>query len=533
MDPIEFLKAVRRRWAVIAAALAVAFAVAWFTTTVAPVGVGPPVRSYKATAVLLDLRTVQSRSSGSINNLETVAALATVGDVPIRVAKAMKYEGEPQLLAQRVQTTPDSDAGLLKITATSADPAEAKLLANTFTGELLGFLQDRKQTTIAQESQALGGQINQLDKEIQGLDYRIEQATKAKAQSRAELLRAERGAKVRQYGFLRDRYQQLATEAADSGRFVKIQDAAALPQAASGFQAPRTRSSRLLFAGVLGLLAGVGLVLLLERTDTRIRTKEEAELQFGFPVLAEIPRMSRTGRRPEMMLRDGSGSADAFRLLSAGALTNGSAPPDGAAGYQGVGARGRVILVTSPSVAEGKSTVVAHLAATLSDAGKRVLVLSCDLRRPSVHKMLGVSNEDGLIQVLSQNGHGQLDAVLHQSPIHDVWVVPSGPVPANASELLNSGAMRDAIAQARRRADVVLVDTPPVLTGDAASLLREVDAVLIVARVGKTSVEVARRAAELLRRLDAPVSGVALNDSRDVVLPSAYYRYRHGSRRSK
>ena len=530
MDPIEFLRAIRRRWAILAACIAVAVAVAWFTTTVAPVGVGPPVRSYKATAVLLDLRTIESRNSGAINNLQTVAALTTVGDVPIRVAKAIKYKGEPQILAQRIEATADVDAGLLKITAASSDPAEAELLANTFAGELLSFLEDRKQSTITQEVLALTRQIDALDREIQGLDHRIEQATKVKAKSRAELLRAERGAKVRQYGFLRDRYQQLSTEAADSGRFIKIQDAAALPQAASGFHPPRTRTSRLLFALILGLLTGVALVLLLERVDTRIRTKDEAELQFGLPVLAEIPRMGRVGRRPERMLRNRSGSADAFRLLSAGVLANGSAPIDRVHESGGAPPRGRAILVTSPSVAEGKSTIVAHLAASLSDVGKRVIVLSCDLRRPRVHRMLGVSNEEGLTQALSQNGQGRLDSFIHASPILGVFVVPSGPIPENASELLNSSAMRDAIAQARLRADVVLIDTPPMLTGDTTNLLREVDAVLVVARVGKTSVEVARRTAELLRRLDAPVAGIALNDLRDVELPSSYYRYRHGSR---
>lgn len=530
MDPIEFLSAVRRRWVVVAAAVAIALAVAWFTTTVAPVGVGPPVRSYKATAVLLDLRTIESRSSGAINNLETVAALATVGDVPIRVAKAIKYTGEPQLLAQRVETSADTEAGLLKITASSSDAAEAELLANTFTGELLGFLQDRKQSTTAEEAQALSAQINKLDREVQILDRRIEQADKAKAKTRAELLRAERGAKIRQYGFLRDRYQELSTEAADSGRFVKIQDAAALPQAASGFQPPRTRSSRLIFALILGVLAGVALVLVMERVDTRIRTKEEAELQFAFPVLAEIPHMGRRERKPERMLSDASGSADAFRLLSAGVLANGSAPADDPTPVDGGPRRGRAVLITSPSVAEGKSTIVAHLAASLSDSGKRVIVLSCDLRRPRVHRMLGVSNEDGLTQALSQNGHGRLDGFLRESPIHDVLVVPSGPIPANASELLNSVGIREAIAQARLRADVVLVDTPPMLTGDPANLLREVDAVLIVARVGKTSVDVARRTAELLRRLEAPVAGIALNDSPDVELPGSHYRYRRGSR---
>jgi len=530
MDPIEFLKALRRRWIAIVATLGIALSLAWLTTTVTPVGVGPVTQSYKATAVLLDIRSANFGSSGGIENLKTIAALTTVGEVPIRAAKALRYNGEPQALASRVNATADTDAGILEISATSTDPREVERIADTFAVELLGFLKDRRASTIAEEAQAISVRLNRLDGEIQALDRQIttleNKAKGAPTGSRGDILRASRGAKVRQYGFLSDRYQELASDAAETGRFVKIQDAKALPQAATGFRPPRTRTSRLLFAGVLGLVAGAGLVLVLERIDTRIRSKEDAELHFGFPVLAEIPPLPRGGRRPASMVGSpGSGPADAFRLLGVGVMTNGVKPGEvhpQPAEIDGLG--GRVILVTSASAAEGKSTVVANLATVLGAGGKRVLVLSCDLRRPTVHRLLGVPNEDGIAEVVSLNGKANLDRLVLETKIPRVSIVPSGQADGRQSELLDSVSFRKALVDARGLADVVLVDTPPVLTGDSAGLLRAVDAVVIVARVGKTSIEGAERASALLRRLEAPVVGVALNESHEAVLPSRYYR---------
>ncbi len=127
-------------------------------------------------------------------------------------------------------------------------------------------------------------------------------------------------------------------------------------------------------------------------------------------------------------------------------------------------------------------------------------------------------------QILSQNGSGRLDGLVRETEIPRVSVVSSGHADGRVSELLDSDALRRIIAEARSRADVVLVDTAPILTGDPASLLRAVDGVLVVARAGKTSIDVAERAGELLRRLGAPVVGVALNGSRETVLPKIYYR---------
>jgi capsular exopolysaccharide synthesis family protein len=184
---------------------------------------------------------------------------------------------------------------------------------------------------------------------------------------------------------------------------------------------------------------------------------------------------------------------------------------------------GRVILVTSGGPQEGRSSVVANLAAAFSQVGRRVLILSCDFRHPSLHEMFGVQNGTGLSDVLRRRWNGQpiLREHVRQTKLPGVSLVPSGSIPPRPSSLLTTPTMRNVLAEARREANVVLLDTPPMLlASDAAHLVEEVDTVLVVARAGKTTAEQAERVRDLLGRLGAPAAGVALNEARDLPLPS-------------
>jgi capsular exopolysaccharide synthesis family protein len=191
------------------------------------------------------------------------------------------------------------------------------------------------------------------------------------------------------------------------------------------------------------------------------------------------------------------------------------------------------ILVTSPSAGDGKSTVVASLAASYAETGKKVIVVSCDFRRPSIHQAFDLPNVPGLAEAIETRTSGPvLNGTIRETPVHDVSLVASGVPHRPSSELLSSPAMHSALAEARSKADVVLLDTAPILAGvEASYLMGKVDSVLLVARAGRTSREFARRTGEVLRQLGSPVVGVALNGSRDVVMPrSYYYRPKHAVR---
>jgi capsular exopolysaccharide synthesis family protein len=519
VDAAELIRAVRRRWIIVAAAVAVALGAAWFTTRVVPTG--PPVTTYQATSVLLSTgQSFEGITSGGYYPLRTLAALTTVGEVPERVAKALGRPGDSLDLAGDVSAVANQDTGLLKISATSTDPEEARVLADTFATELVAFLNDRSSLTSNKEAESVRGQLDQLEEEIAELNREIGDSTELTTES------AERDAKVRQYSLLYERYQQLAAQNAATSGLQIIQDAVpiALPQ--QGLIQVRSGPSRFILAALLGLLAGVGIVFLLERFDTRIYTKNAAERHFDLPVLAEIPfvrrwKKSRSGIAATSQPK--SHAADSFRILAAGVLRRPPQPP-------------QAILITGPGPGEGKTTVAANLAAAFAEVGKKVLVVSADLHRPTIHTLFGVPNMTGLTEALRDgdgNGH-ILDGQKWRTSMSNVRLVPSGTPTEKPGRLLSSATMREVLAEAREVADVVILDTAPILAAsDATHLFPLVDAVVVVARAGRTTAQSAERTTELLRRLGAPVVGVALNAATEAVLPRGYYQYyQSGSRRS-
>jgi capsular exopolysaccharide synthesis family protein len=163
----------------------------------------------------------------------------------------------------------------------------------------------------------------------------------------------------------------------------------------------------------------------------------------------------------------------------------------------------------------------------LGEMGRKVLVLSCDFHRPAVHALFSLPNDRGLADVLMSDAEGPLlDGIVKETSFPNVEVVVSGKAPSSASELLSSDRMRTALDEARGRADVILLDTPPVLVAsDATYLLPEVDAVLLVARAAHTEADLAERASELLHRMGAPVRGVVLNQATETPRPRGAGKY--------
>jgi capsular exopolysaccharide synthesis family protein len=224
-----------------------------------------------------------------------------------------------------------------------------------------------------------------------------------------------------------------------------------------------------------------------------------------------------------------SRAALAFRVLAATLTRLGSKDASTEHDSRIRGSSGtETILVTSAGPSEGKTTVVANLAAALAELGKRVLVFSCDFRRPLVHEFFGVSATPGLAESLAtSNGQGVLDGSVWDSAIEHVSVVPSGRPPLKPGELLSSHNMRRALDEAKGLADIVILDTAPLLAeGDVAHLLPAIDEVLLVVRAGKTTQQMAKRAHEFLERLGAPVVGVVLTDTAAATVPHRYYGHR-------
>lgn len=168
------------------------------------------------------------------------------------------------------------------------------------------------------------------------------------------------------------------------------------------------------------------------------------------------------------------------------------------------------LLATSTAPDEGKTTTIANLAVTMAQAEQRVILVDCDLRRPALHTVFGVSNEHGLTSIMLQES---ASLPLQQTEVPGLLLLPSGPLPPRPADILGSKRMEAVIAVLREQADIVLFDTPPVnAVTDAAVLATKVDGVLMIFRAGTTRRDRAREARRLLDKVNANIVGVVLTD---------------------
>lgn len=269
------------------------------------------------------------------------------------------------------------------------------------------------------------------------------------------------------------------------------------------------------------MLLGVGAVFTIDYLDTRVRTRRDAEDAFGLPVIAEFPRRSaseRSGHPLPVRSEPDGATAEAFRSLRLAVLVSPTWHLSGElpAGSDAVGSVAAVteheaprsLLVTSPMTGDGKSTLVANLAASFADSGQSVLVIDCDFRRPAVREMLGVKSGEGL-RDLEQPYERPLKDLVVATSLRDVKLVRSGEPGIAPPWFVNDS--RAIVDQAMELADVVVIDTGPVLlTNEALALIPAVDTTLLVARARKVSFGQARDAIERLTRVSADVAGIAL-----------------------
>lgn len=192
--------------------------------------------------------------------------------------------------------------------------------------------------------------------------------------------------------------------------------------------------------------------------------------------------------------------------------------------FYNVGDKLRRLLVTSAGPSEGKSTTLSNLAITFAQAGNRVIVIDADLRRPYLHRIFQVSNLRGLTSALV--GNATLEEVILGTNVPSLEIIPSGPIPPNPSEMLGSTRMQEFLDQLADHADIIIIDSPPVVAvTDAAVLAQVVDGVILVASAGLVTRDMAQRAKAQLEAVKAKILGVVLNGVKDEGAGYYYYYY--------
>jgi len=189
----------------------------------------------------------------------------------------------------------------------------------------------------------------------------------------------------------------------------------------------------------------------------------------------------------------------------------------------------RTLLVTSPGPEEGKSTTLANLAVTIAQSEKKVILIDCDLRRPSLHRLFALPQQPGLTtMVLDEGAMG--NPPLQQTPVSGLWLLASGTLPPSPPDLLGSQRMNGVLETLKEQADMVLLDAPPVIgVSDAAILATKVDGVMLVVSAGQTKRESVQASKDMLERVNANLIGAVLaNVPLDASLQHYYYAQREG-----
>ncbi len=258
---------------------------------------------------------------------------------------------------------------------------------------------------------------------------------------------------------------------------------------------------------IVGLIAGVGLAFFIEYLDTSVKTIDDVEQALEAPVLGVIP------QNVGSLLEEGPDSphAEAYRVLRTGIL------------FSRKDEKLNTMTVVSGGAGEGKSTTIFNLATVFAQNEKRILLVDSDLRRPSLHKILGVSNARGLTNYLL--GEAELDEVVQTTKLETMDFLPSGKLLSSSMGILNSEKMKSFIKEMKGRYDYVLFDSPPIMgVSDASILTSEVDMALLVVQYRKYPQAMTIRAKQMVEKVGQNLLGVVLNNI-NISQDSYYYYY--------
>ena len=466
-------------------------------------------KEYSASASLL----VQP-AGGSIANTQVTVSptdvlteLQLVKNAPVKAQVTEKLGFVPKISVAEVGQT-----NVINLTGIAPTPVQAAQVANVYARTFVAYQQTDALNTLTAAEQQIQRQITTIENQLKPLE--AESAPTAGTTSTISAL-------ANQEAVLKEQLAQLQVTGAETPGGIELVSPAIVPTTPSSPKPLRDG----IIALLVGLLLGVGAAFAAEYFDDKVYTKDEAErLSDGVPVLAMIPRVKRWKRSRAVLIAEKdpfSPATEAYRSLRTSLQFASHDRPL------------KTILVTSASRAEGKTSTVANLGVVMARAGERVVVVSCDLRRPRVATFFGLTETPGFTSVLLNQE--DLKNVLLEAP-HvgaDLAVLGSGPVPPNPAELLGSKRAAEMFRTLADDFDVVIIDSSPLLpVADPLVLSAYADAVLIVVMAGQTTRGSLERACELLTQVNAPLTGIVLNKAVRRSAEASDYGYGYNNRRA-
>jgi tyrosine-protein kinase len=461
-------------------------------------------KKYSASAQVLLNRQNQSLSSVPDPTLydpqRLVSTQARVARAPaiarLVLQKAGLRDRGPNNFLGESSISADQTTDVLTFNVTDRNPALATKLANLYA---LSYKIYRQQTDTA----ALGKAASALEKQL----TQLRKAGQSNTQAYANL------------------FQQL--DQLRTAQVLTTSNVQVLRTATSAGQV-EPRPTRFAMIGLaLGLVLGVGAAFLVDALDTRIRSTDEIADSTGLPLLGRLPPPSATGRRRHrlaMLDRPVSAEAEPFRILRTNLQ------------FANLEHGCRSIMITSALHSEGKSTTAGNLAVALARAGSSVLLVDLDLRRPSLHRFFDLGDRPGVTEVLlgyatideavsrltfaaaSDNGSvgrlgGRPRPSQHRPAAGTLEVMGAGSIPPNPGEFITTTALDSTLEQMMARADLLLVDGPPMLlAGDALTLSAKVDGIIVVARLNSFDREAVDELGRFLKACPSEKLGLVVTD---------------------
>lgn len=505
----DYLNVLRRRkWSIILVVLvsvSVALVASLLTTPV-----------YQGTATVL----LQPRSTDTLFNPSTGARNDPSRNIATEI-QVLKSEPVRAVVRDQLGSAPPVSASgvgqtdVISVASVSPKPAFAAKAANAYANAYIDFRRKQAVADLLAAGSEIQSKVDDLQKQIQALDDQINAVGDPVAQAAVRgNVGPQKDQLITQQGTFKQRLDQIQVDAGLTTGRAQLVTPATTPT--SPIKPTPVRNG--ILALIVGLLLGLGLAFLRDHLDDSIKSKEDlARVAMGLPVIGVIPDVAewkdKTVPLVVSLTDSRSAATEAYRTLRTSLQ------------FLGLNRPLRALQITSPGAQEGKSTTIANLAVALADMGQRVVIVCCDLRRPRIHEFFDLDNSVGLTSVLL--GQESLKVALQDvADRPGLSVLASGPLPPNPADLLSSQRLSDVLSALQAHADIVLIDSPPVLpVTDSLILASKVDATLLNCLAGITTRKEVFRATELLRQVDAPLVGAILNGVSQDEPYGYYYRY--------
>jgi tyrosine-protein kinase Etk/Wzc len=378
---------------------------------------------------------------------------------------------------------------------------------------LLQSIHLRIQIEVAKEKEkAYQGILNQYERKFRLIpDNQIELAR----------LERQRTANEKVYMMLIEKVEEARISEASEIGTVSMLDRAMVPKK----QIWRKRITNLILGFIMGVVVSLGVAFVIEYFDTSIKGIKDIEKGLKIPILTSIPSIKTDGKRGEVEdigkrlithYKPRSPISESYRSLRTNLQ------------FASVDGGIKTVIITSPAPREGKTLTASNLAIAQAQAGRKTLLIDTDLRKPMIHNLFNLEKKDGISRVLT--GELKPDAAIKKTDIENLYVITSGPIPPNPSELLGSKRMKAVLKELKDRFDIIVLDSPPMIAvTDPVVLGQEVDGMVLVVRSGRTTMDIAEKSKSHAEYAKIKLLGCVLNDVdvRHIYGTYNYYYYHY------